>query len=200
MVSSCNTLGFLRAGTGHLYGFPIDSESPKYIVDTQWMFIESSKHKHNLIFPICIEAAEMQMWEPESRYVEALGGTFCDCWGWGEQPFLYCFSPEGSESPRSYLTPRPVGGRKGQSSISDLVIQHIPPKKANCFKDMRLYFRFCTEATLYRGLGQAPCSVHVVESWHDRLLPLWLWANYLASLCFSFLICKMGMIIIVPTS
>lgn len=63
-----------------------------------------------------------------------------------------------------------MDGRKGQRSICDLDIQHIPPKKANRFKDIKLYLQLCTEAAPHRGLGQGLCSVHGLQSWLHHLL------------------------------
>ena len=75
-----------------------------------------------------------------------------------------------SEFTSSYLTSRPMDGRKGQSSIYDMDIQKLLPKKASHFKDIGLYFQFCTKATPHRGLGQGLCSVHGRQSWLHHLL------------------------------
>lgn len=45
----------------------------------------------------------------------------------------------------------------GPLGISDLDIQPIPPKKANGFKDIKLYFQFCMEAVL-AGVEGKPCA------------------------------------------
>ena len=39
----------------------------------------------------------------------------------------------------------------------------------------------------------------LLESWHYHLLAVWLWANCSISLCFSFPICKMDIIIVPPS-
>lgn len=80
--------------------------------------------------------------QPEFGYLEALGRHFLHLLRLREADPFHWF----------LFNSQTLDGRKKQSSASDLVIQYIPPKKANCFKDIRLYFQFCTEAVQHTGL------------------------------------------------
>lgn len=107
------------------------------------MFIECRKHKDNLIFPICIEVDVMTQ-----SLSSGTSNPWGACFAMAEAASHFC-----PELTSFCLTPRPVDGRKEPAGISDLAIQHIAPKKPNCFKDIKLYFQFCVEAVRSGELG-----------------------------------------------
>lgn len=100
----------------------MDCKSLEHIMGTPLMFVKFSELKHNVILPVCFEAAKRRKcsrtWGPHGVFLQLL------------RLIPHYFYPEKkNELNSSYLTLRPLDRRKGKGNISDLDVSTFPHRK-----------------------------------------------------------------------